>query len=51
MNNIFEALRESHQKQRVLMEALLKTSGDSSTRREFYDDLKQELTTRDGRRT
>ncbi len=43
MNNIFEALRESHQKQRVLMEALLKTSGDSSTRREFYDDLKQEL--------
>lgn len=43
MNNIFEALRESHQKQRMLMEALLKTSGDSSNRREFYADLKEEL--------
>ncbi|MFB9134874.1 hemerythrin domain-containing protein [Vibrio sp. AK197] len=43
MNNIFDALRESHEKQRLLMDALLKTSGDSKSRREFYAQLKQEL--------
>jgi len=43
MNNIFDTLRESHEKQRILMAALLTTSGDSSTRREFYQDLKKEL--------
>ncbi|WP_413700791.1 hemerythrin domain-containing protein [Psychromonas sp. KJ10-10] len=43
MNNIFEKLKESHEKQRMLMENLLQTSGDSSTRREFYQELKKEL--------
>jgi hypothetical protein len=43
MNNIFDTLRESHEKQRLLLEALLSTTGDSSTRREFYAELKQEL--------
>lgn len=43
MSNIFDTLRESHQKQRLLMDALVNTSGDSSTRREFYQDLKHEL--------
>lgn len=43
MNNIFEKLRESHEKQRLLMSSLLTTSGNSEVRREFYSDLKQEL--------
>lgn len=43
MNNIFEKLRESHQKQRMLMDELLKTSGDSQNRRALYSDLKHEL--------
>jgi iron-sulfur cluster repair protein YtfE (RIC family) len=43
MNNIFETLRESHEKQRILMDALTQTSGDSSTRRELYSQLKEEL--------
>ena len=43
MNNIFEKLRESHQKQRMLMDELLKTSGDSQNRRSLYSDLKHEL--------
>jgi len=43
MNNIFDTLRESHEKQRLLLDALLSTTGDSSTRREFYAELKQEL--------
>ncbi len=43
MDNIFDALKESHEKQRILLDALLKTSGDSVTRREFYHDLIQEL--------
>ena len=43
MNNIFETLRESHEKQRILMDALLNTSGDSTTRRDLYSQLKEEL--------
>jgi hypothetical protein len=43
MNNIFEELRESHEKQRMLMNNLLQTSGDSLARREFYQELKNEL--------
>ncbi|MDN3653547.1 hemerythrin domain-containing protein [Thalassotalea ponticola] len=43
MTNIFDALKDSHQKQRLLIDALLKTSGDSHTRREFYQQLKTEL--------
>ena len=41
--NIFEALRESHQKQRELGTALLKTSGDTPERRELFECYKNEL--------
>lgn len=42
--NIFEALRESHERQRALYTALTDTSGDTPERRELFDQLKQELT-------
>ncbi|KAA8731669.1 hemerythrin domain-containing protein [Acinetobacter qingfengensis] len=41
--NIFEALRESHDKQRILCQQLLDTHGDSLERREIFTALKQEL--------
>ena len=41
--NIFEALRESHQKQRELGEALLNTSGDRPERRDLFERYKNEL--------
>ena len=41
--NIFEALRQSHEKQRDLAEKLLKTSGDTPDRRNLFDLLKNEL--------
>lgn len=41
--NIFEALRESHEKQRNLSEKLIKTSGDSKERRALFELLKNEL--------
>ncbi|WP_447591094.1 hemerythrin domain-containing protein [Aquipseudomonas campi] len=41
--NIFEALRESHEKQRSYARALIKTSGDSPERDEAYSLLKAEL--------
>ncbi|OEY94800.1 hemerythrin [Acinetobacter proteolyticus] len=40
---IFEALRESHEKQRTFSEKLIKTSGDSQERRELFELLKNEL--------
>ncbi|MEO2104379.1 MAG: hemerythrin domain-containing protein [Actinomycetota bacterium] len=40
---IFEALRESHQTQRTLLDQLVKTHGDSDGRRELFDRLKAEL--------
>ncbi len=43
MKNIFDVLKESHEKQRLFLDALMETSGDSPTRREFYRDLKYEL--------
>lgn len=43
MKNIFDVLKESHEKQRILLDALLQTSGDSPSRREFYQNLKHEL--------
>ncbi|HAS7000805.1 TPA: hemerythrin domain-containing protein [Vibrio parahaemolyticus] len=43
MKNIFDVLKESHEKQRLLLDALMETSGDSPTRREFYRDLKHDL--------
>ena len=44
MKNIFDLLKDSHEKQRLLMDALLQTSGDTQARQEFYISLKDELT-------
>lgn len=40
---IFEALRESHDRQRAMAEALVATSGDSPERAQYYQQLKDEL--------
>ncbi|MGH8388693.1 MAG: hemerythrin domain-containing protein [Pseudomonas sp.] len=41
--NIFEALRESHERQRTYAKALIHTSGDNPERVEAYKQLKSEL--------
>ena len=41
--NIFEAIREDHEKQRTLVDLLVKTHGDSAGRDELYERLKSEL--------
>lgn len=41
--DIFSALRVDHQKQRLLLKAVLDTTGDSPNRAEFFNDLKQSL--------
>lgn len=41
--NIFEALRESHDRQRRYADALIQTSGDTPERVEAYKRLKSEL--------
>ena len=41
--NIFEALRESHERQRTYAKALIQTSGDTPERVEAYKQLKAEL--------
>nr|WP_244657034.1 hemerythrin domain-containing protein [Pseudomonas sp. CFBP 8772] len=41
--NIFEALRESHDRQRGYADALIQTHGDSKERVEAYKQLKAEL--------
>ncbi len=41
--NIFEALREDHQKQRTFIEILVKTHGDSDGRKEIFAKLKDAL--------
>ncbi|MHC8319807.1 hemerythrin domain-containing protein [Pseudomonas sp. GB2N2] len=41
--NIFEALRESHDRQRAYADALIKTRGDTPERVEAYKQLKSEL--------
>lgn len=41
--NIFESLREDHQKQRTLVDILVKTHGDSEGRDEIFKKLKHEL--------
>jgi hemerythrin-like domain-containing protein len=41
--NIFEALRESHERQRTYAKALIHTSGDTPERVEAYKQLKAEL--------
>lgn len=40
---IFEAIRKDHERQRLLMRILVETSGDSDSRRDFYQELKKEL--------
>ncbi|MEZ8302510.1 hemerythrin domain-containing protein [Vibrio splendidus] len=44
MKNIFDVLKDSHEKQRLLMDALLQTSGGTQARQELYVNLKDELT-------
>jgi hypothetical protein len=41
--NIFEALRESHDRQRTYADALIQTRGDTPERVEAYKQLKSEL--------
>ncbi|MDC3739908.1 hemerythrin domain-containing protein [Pseudomonas syringae pv. syringae] len=41
--NIFEALRESHDRQRSYADVLIQTSGDSAEREKAYKQLKEEL--------
>lgn len=41
--NIFEALRHDHDKQRELVDALIKTQGDTQTRHTLMSKLKTEL--------
>jgi hemerythrin-like domain-containing protein len=41
--NIFEALRESHERQRTYAKALIRTSGDTPERVDAYKQLKSEL--------
>ncbi|MHC8338641.1 hemerythrin domain-containing protein [Pseudomonas sp. HLT2-19-2] len=41
--NIFEALRESHDRQRTYADALIQTSGDTPERVEAYKRFKSEL--------
>lgn len=40
---IFEALRQDHEKQRLLLKILAETSGDTAARREYYQDLKAQI--------
>jgi hypothetical protein len=40
---IFEALRQDHEKQRLLLKILAETSGDTAARREYYQELKDQL--------
>lgn len=40
---IFEAIRDDHQRQRTLVDLLIKTHGDSDGRRELFEKLKAEL--------
>lgn len=43
MMNIFEVLRESHDRQRDLSEKLVQTAGDTKERRDLFELLKNEL--------
>ncbi|WP_394220433.1 hemerythrin domain-containing protein [Alteromonas gracilis] len=40
---IFEALRQDHEKQRLLLKILAETSGNTAARREYYQELKAQL--------
>ncbi|KKW69297.1 hemerythrin [Lampropedia cohaerens] len=41
--NIYEALRQSHDVQRLLADRLIETSGDSQERQELFAQLRREL--------
>ncbi|MBU2869632.1 hemerythrin domain-containing protein [Colwellia sp. E2M01] len=41
--DIFTALRSDHEKQRLLMQALVETTGESASRKDFFNDLKTQL--------
>ncbi len=41
--NIFEQIRQDHDKQRLLLDQLIQTSGASEIRKEVYMSLKKEL--------
>lgn len=41
--NIFESIRKDHDTQRDLLNQLIETSGDTSTRDKIYNKLKKEL--------
>ncbi|MCX2744163.1 hemerythrin domain-containing protein [Mangrovivirga sp. M17] len=41
--NIFETIREDHEKQRTLLDILVKTEGDSEGRREIFEKIDKEL--------
>jgi hypothetical protein len=43
MMKIFEAIRQDHEKQRVLMRVLVETSGATPSREKFFKELKVEL--------
>ncbi|MDH2373620.1 hemerythrin domain-containing protein [Cobetia sp. 3AK] len=45
---IFEALRETHDEQRRLLDMLLKTEGDSESRDDLFKRLKESLTNHAG---
>ncbi|GGF56177.1 hemerythrin domain-containing protein [Alteromonas lipolytica] len=40
---IFEALRQDHEKQRLLLKILVQTHGDTAARRDYFEELKDEL--------
>lgn len=40
---IFEAIRKDHERQRLLMKILVETTGDSESRRDFYEEFKKAL--------
>ena len=40
---IFEALRKDQEKQRLLLKILAETSGDTAARREYFQELKDQL--------
>lgn len=40
---IFQAIRNDHEKQRLLMKILVETSGDTDSRRNYFKELKEQL--------
>ncbi|WP_100656436.1 hemerythrin domain-containing protein [Alteromonas flava] len=40
---IFEAIRQDHERQRLLMKILVQTSGATEARKDYFDVLKKEL--------